>query len=920
LKRSAISILLLLLSVQLNAQIRESRDLLAALVKIENETDGFQAKLERGERLMKEAETNGLPRDSVFARLLHRVGVWRYYAKKDLQSAVLLTRESIKINLGGGQGAPAFAINSYNNLGIFFFDHHFNKEALQALDTVIILSGQFSGYAFYVPVARLLRAQTFSRLADYQQSIDEATIGIYSMKEPDDWTLMKLYMERAIAHAKFNRVQPAKADIDIAGALREMAAPDQSMMGDYFSTRALVAEKSGEKDSAAFYYEKALQCRRIFGDEAAIAAELSDIGIFYSEGMGQYSKGLEYYHKAELIATRSKMDIILANIYLNIADACNRLGRYGQSLEVCRKGLEILSGTSLENMTNPSRESIKSSRNIYLQFIMLSNKAEAAMLQSGETKDPVLVRQALETFYLADFSVDQLRYQQSSVSSKLFWSNKTRNFYRMAIETAYMANDSAAVLYFMEKSRAVLLNDKLNELGSLAYLPEKEAEQEQLLRLAVTTLETQLEDINQQDRSYDRLLNELLAAKERLILFRQQLAVRFPVYFQYKYNNQVPSIQDVRQKLLGEGQSYLSFFETDSLIYALLVTAKDTRFLKTSFPGYVDSLKRFTGLCRNRQLLNSNYKQYAALAYLFYQKMIRPLDIPPGRVIVSHDQNFIPLDGLTNDEKGEKYLLFNYLFSYTYSARYLIKLQQLTSGSGKGFLGIAPENFSPEASLTALTGSVQSLESIANSFSDAKLIRYKEASRNFFLQHAGDYGLLHVYAHARAGNDYEPQLYLSDSAIGVSELQYWSHPQVGLAFLAACETGAGELSIGEGINSIARSFAAVGVPATIATLWTADNKVMYRLSEKFYHFLGKGLSKDVALQQAKISLLNEGSGRNRLPYYWASVVLSGNTAPLDVHTTHTVSWYWAAAIALAAVLALLLAKKQILLKNRVTNK
>ena len=93
--------------------------------------------------------------------------------------------------------------------------------------------------------------------------------------------------------------------------------------------------------------------------------------------------------------------------------------------------------------------------------------------------------------------------------------------------------------------------------------------------------------------------------------------------------------------------------------------------------------------------------------------------------------------------------------------------------------------------------------------------------------------------------------------------------------LSACETGSGQVYQGEGVFSFNRGFAAMGIPSCIANLWSVDNLSTYRLTETFYKYLAKGLTIDVALQQAKLELLQ--SDDNKLPYYWAAAVLVGKT-------------------------------------------
>ena len=47
--------------------------------------------------------------------------------------------------------------------------------------------------------------------------------------------------------------------------------------------------------------------------------------------------------------------------------------------------------------------------------------------------------------------------------SKLFWRSDSRRLYENAIEACYLQNNLDDAFYFFEKSRAVLLQDQLNE-------------------------------------------------------------------------------------------------------------------------------------------------------------------------------------------------------------------------------------------------------------------------------------------------------------------------------------------------------------------------------------------------------------------------------------------------------------------------
>ena len=81
--------------------------------------------------------------------------------------------------------------------------------------------------------------------------------------------------------------------------------------------------------------------------------------------------------------------------------------------------------------------------------------------------------------------------------------------------------------------------------------------------------------------------------------------------------------------------------------------------------------------------------------------------------------------------------------------------------------------------------------------------------------------------------------------------------------------------------SLARGFAALGIPSTITTLWNVEDQPTYELTKLFYNYLDQGLPKDEALQRAKLDWLAQGGAADALPSQWAGMILVGDTAPLE---------------------------------------
>jgi hypothetical protein len=125
----------------------------------------------------------------------------------------------------------------------------------------------------------------------------------------------------------------------------------------------------------------------------------------------------------------------------------------------------------------------------------------------------------------------------------------------------------------------------------------------------------------------------------------------------------------------------------------------------------------------------------------------------------------------------------------------------------------------------------------------------------------------------------------------------------------------GKAATGEGIYSLARGFAAAGIPSVAATLWKADEQTIYAISKKFNEYLSEGINKDEALQKAKLYFILNNSSEKMLPYYWANMILIGNTDAIGLTTKHNNYWWWIGGFFLIAGIIILIRKKNLLLSR-----
>lgn len=95
-----------------------------------------------------------------------------------------------------------------------------------------------------------------------------------------------------------------------------------------------------------------------------------------------------------------------------------------------------------------------------------------------------------------------------------------------------------------------------------------------------------------------------------------------------------------------------------------------------------------------------------------------------------------------------------------------------------------------------------------------------------------------------------------------------------LVILSACQTGRGQLLVGEGIIGLSRSFFIAGARSVVVSQWAVSDISTAQLMKDFYQQLVNGTAKPAALREAKLRLLHSNS-ETRHPYYWAPFVIIG---------------------------------------------
>ena len=94
-----------------------------------------------------------------------------------------------------------------------------------------------------------------------------------------------------------------------------------------------------------------------------------------------------------------------------------------------------------------------------------------------------------------------------------------------------------------------------------------------------------------------------------------------------------------------------------------------------------------------------------------------------------------------------------------------------------------------------------------------------------------------------------------------------------LVILSACDSGTGEVKIGEGVMSLRRPFRIAGAQTVLASHWKVSDKATSQLMTEFIRRWRSGEPRAEAWRAAQLSLLHSKEFTN--PYFWAAFTLTG---------------------------------------------
>jgi len=641
----------------------------------------------------------------------------------------------------------------------------------------------------------------------------------------------------------------------------------------------------------------------------------NDSALYFLDRSFQLFNGSGSFFNLDVAASL----ILIANYYHTRHD-------YGQALVYYQKSLSAI----FPGFTDPD---IRSNPGISPQnpdiraITALSKKADCLiMLEDTEGREKNLMA-AARAYELCFDLIDQMRTGLIAETSQMLLQFKSSGIYKEAINNCIALYDLThekrwleQAFQISERNRSMVLLSELRDANAkIAWsVPESLIKAEKEIRRNVSLYRNNiLEEENQpapDENKLDFLRSHLFLLEKKHDSLRSHFEHFYPEYYNYRYDYSVVTVSKL-QKILKENEAVIEYAIDDESVYIFLVTDKHFEVVKVEIdPNLAKNIYNLRDNLDFDHVMSYSYEafmEYQILAYKLYDNLIKPVSefIKDKKLIIIPDEelNYLSFESLvqnitpsdTISFKNLPYLLKYNPVSYAPSSTILALMKKgRMSGLDRGVLALAPSSDMSTRGLNlsnelmqelarfgyGLPGATHEAETILKVMHGKKLIG-EEATESEFKKMAGEFDILHFATHTSIDDKNPLSSILSFYPYGDQKEDGMLHTyeiynldlKGELAVLSACSTGGGKLEKGEGVISLARAFTYAGMPSVVMTLWDVEDVSTGNILPYFYHSLGKGVEKDIALRQAKLNYLSNSRPEiEHHPAFWSGFVLYGN--------------------------------------------
>ncbi|WP_027001483.1 CHAT domain-containing protein [Hugenholtzia roseola] len=703
-------------------------------------------------------------------------------------------------------------------------------------------------------------------------------------------------------NALLDQMKPKEALQYFHKALALKEKQNSNKKSSSFINLAIAHRQAAQYDSAIWYYHQALTLER--NNPTELSKTYNNLALAHQHA-ARYDSALLYLDSA-LFAhqqTSHKPISVLINLY-------NNFGELHLILKNYQKARQYLLLAEKINLENANKEDFFYENRLIPAFsidLLITTWRKLAYLPYLEEAALTDLEQSLQRYYALDSLLETERRYAERQSDKIRQVKQGYEILQNALLlslTLYQKSEQekylSDIFYFLERQKALVLWESLSEEDAKkSYLSPQILHQEQDLKQEIAYLKSSLRNYQADDTEGIALKQKLVALNHEYDRFRNTHLAQNPAYQNYlRQAEQRLEWQQV-ETLLGHQEALLNYALLENQVLVFAIKKGSVKIFTTP----IDSTFTLQIETFNKMLAKgANIDDYCSQSSLLYKHLFAPLTdfLKNTQQIILISEGYLqqlPFESLLRpaaDSKAEQetityaqlpYLLYDYAFSYHYSAKlwHKTRLESFINQpfENANWVGFAPvfkameDGENQREAIAALPFTEIEVAEIGKKFRKTQIFLHQQASKENFIALASKANILHVATHSESFKKDPARSYLlfwQGEKLYADEL-FSMQMQTELLVLSSCRSGMGEVALGEGVLSLAHYFVQAGNRNLLYALWNISDQPTQMLMVAFYRHLETSSSYAEALQKAKIELLQQQ--KTVLPKFWAGFILVG---------------------------------------------
>ena len=869
--------------------------------------------------------------DKRLANVYYNIGL-AYNGLGDFTNQEYYSMRSLKVEEKlFGESSPSL-ISTYSSLIIAYIEQQEYEKAVSFSNIALKIVSNYPDSISPIIVAGLYNnlGVCYNRLANFTKAkiyLDKSETILKINHVDSDVNYINLMNSLAITYGALGLSEMSNKYYEkgIALAISNNSSEAYNLVNSY----AIILGNTGKKQKGESLLFKALErAKTRFGENSLSYFEvLNNYANYLRENKIDNKKSIQCYIRCmEYLNKNHQVSLLKTSVYIGYCLSLDEEGESAKALEIIQSLLfsDIEQKQSYHLFDNPGIGNFKIDKN---SLKILRTKYKILWSIYKKTKDQKTLESASNTAELIVSLLEKVRINISEEDSRLVLGDKYRDSYINAIRDFNLLYKLTSDNQYLEKAfeysekcKVAGLLTSTRELKAVQFhIPSGIADLEKKLRWDISLFNALIYQETVSEKSDTALINRwkesLLESTRRrdslILVFEKQ----YPDYYAIKYNTHVAGLKDI-SRIVGRNGNYINYIISDTILYIFTANRKSQNIFAFSIDSaFFNNIRQFRSLLSKPSLSDNArtaFEKYKSIGYELYKTLIAPVKpyLISNSLFISPDNilSYIPFETIpVSADTGGKflysevsYLMKDFDISYTYSATFMAESVKRDYSFGNKVIAFAPNYPEPidiESALKNRKSVMGDLNDLpfardeAEYISDltgGKLFENGEAKESVYKTEAGKFDIIHLAMHTLI-NDKDPMrstLIFSqkNDSIGDGYLKtyevYGIPLKAKMVVLSSCNTGIGLLSSGEGILSLARGFIYSGSQSVVMSMWEIEDRSGTEIVKQFYKNLKNGNSKSVALRKARIAFLNTADQLRSHPYFWATMVIYGNNAPL----------------------------------------